>query len=175
MTPKTDNRRLTTGNENMPEAPPDMQALGRVPTGLYIITAENNGQRAGFLASWVCQAGFSPPAVTVAVKQDRPIMRQMSRFAHFAVNLLGKDDQAIMGRFARGFDIGQDPFAGSQIERTDNNTPYLPDALGFLECRVLRVLEPSTEHNIIAAEVIGGRMLKEGEPWVHVRKSGEHY
>lgn len=159
----------------MPETPPDIQVLGRVPTGLYIVTAENSGQRAGFLASWICQAGFSPPAVSVAVKQDRPIMRQMSRGAHFAVNLLGKDDKAIMGRFARGFEIGDDPFEGSAIERTDNNTPYLPDALGFLECRLLRLLEPSTEHNLIVGEVIGGRMLKEGEPWVHIRKSGEHY
>jgi len=159
----------------MAETAPDMQALGRIATGLYIVTSENNGQRAGFLASWVCQAGFSPPAVSVAIKQDRPIMRQMGRGAHFAVNLLSKDDKAIMGRFARGFEIGEDPFVGSKIERTDNGTPYLPDALGFLELRVLRVLEPSTEHNLIVGEVIGGRMFKEGEPWVHVRKSGEHY
>jgi flavin reductase (DIM6/NTAB) family NADH-FMN oxidoreductase RutF len=161
--------------DDMAEAPPDIQVLGRVPTGLYIVTAENNGQRAAFLSSWVCQAGFSPPAVSVAIKQDRPIMRQMARGAHFAVNLLGKADKKIMSRFAPGFDIGDDPFEGSTIERTDNNTPYLPDALGFLECRVMRVLEPSTEHNLIVGEVIGGRMLKEGEPWVHVRKSGDHY
>jgi hypothetical protein len=44
-----------------------------------------------------------------------------------------------------------------------------------MECRVMRILEPSTEHNLIACEVIGGRMLREGEPWVHIRKSGEHY
>jgi flavin reductase (DIM6/NTAB) family NADH-FMN oxidoreductase RutF len=170
-----DRLRKVSAEDSMPDTPPDIQVLGRIPTGLYIITAENNGQRAAFLASWVCQAGFSPPAVSVAVKQDRPIMRQMNRGAHFAVNLLGKDDKAIMGRFARGFEISDDPFEGSTIERTDNNTPYLPDALGFLECRLLRLLEPSTEHNLIVGEVIGGHMLKEGEPWVHIRKSGDHY
>lgn len=159
----------------MAQPSPEVQVLGRVPTGLYIITAENGGQRAGFLASWVCQAGFMPPAVTVAIKQDRPIMRQMGRDARFAVNMLGKDDKAVMARFSRGFEIGEDPFAGSNVARTDNGTPYLTDVLGFMECRVVRVMEPSTEHNVIAAEVIGGRMLKEGEPWVHVRKSGEHY
>jgi len=159
----------------MTDIAPDIQVLGRVPTGLYIVTAENNGQRAGFLASWVCQAGFSPPAVSVAIKQDRPIMRQMARGAHFAVNILGKDDKKLMAHFAKGFEIGDDPFAGSHIKHTDNNTPYLPDALGFMECRLLRVLEPSTEHCLVVGEVIGGRMLKEGEPWVHVRKSGDHY
>jgi flavin reductase (DIM6/NTAB) family NADH-FMN oxidoreductase RutF len=44
-----------------------------------------------------------------------------------------------------------------------------------MECRLMRVLEPSTEHNLIVGEVIGGRMLKEGEPWVHIRKSGANY
>ena len=159
----------------MTDPAPDIQALGRVPTGLYIVTAENNGQRAAFLASWVCQVGFMPPAVSVAIKQDRPIMRQLARGAHFAVNILGKDDKKLMGQFARGFDIGVDPFEGANIARTDNNTPYLPDALGFMECRLMRVLEPSTEHNLIVGEVIGGRMLKEGEPWVHIRKSGANY
>ncbi|MCA8910497.1 MAG: flavin reductase family protein [Planctomycetes bacterium] len=159
----------------MADAPPDIQALGRVPSGLFIVTAENNGQRAGFLASWVCQAGFSPPSVSVAIKQDRPIMRQLSRGAHFAVNILGTEDKKLMGQFAKGFGINEDPFDGATIERTDNNTPYLPEALGFLECRLMRVLEPSTEHNIVVGEVIGGHMLKEGEPWVHIRKSGDHY
>jgi flavin reductase (DIM6/NTAB) family NADH-FMN oxidoreductase RutF len=159
----------------MADTPPELEVLGRVPTGLYIITAENGGQRAGFLASWVCQAGFMPPAVSVGIKQDRPIMRQLERGAHFAVNLLGTDDKKLMGHFARGFEIDQDPFEGANVARTDNNTPYLPEALGFLECKLLRVLEPSTEHNLVVGEIVGGRMLKEGEPWVHIRKSGANY
>jgi flavin reductase (DIM6/NTAB) family NADH-FMN oxidoreductase RutF len=102
-------------------------------------------------------------------------MRQMSRGAHFAVNMLGKDDKKLMAHFAKGFGVTEDPFEGANLQRTDNNTPYLPEALGFMECRVMRVLEPSTEHNLIVGEIIGGRLLKEGEPWVHVRKSGDHY
>jgi flavin reductase (DIM6/NTAB) family NADH-FMN oxidoreductase RutF len=159
----------------MTQIPPSLQVLGRVPTGLFIVTAENAGQRAAFLASWVCQAGFNPPALSVAIKQDRPIMRQLSRGATLAVNLIGKDDRALMARFARGFSIHEDPFAGSSIERTDGGTPYLPESLGFMECRVMRLLEPSTEHNLVVAEVIGGRMLKDGEPWVHIRRSGDNY
>ncbi|MCC6466370.1 MAG: flavin reductase family protein [Planctomycetes bacterium] len=159
----------------MPEPAPDMQVLGCIPSGLFVVTAENAGQRAAFLASWVAQAGFMPPAISVAIKQDRSIMRQLARGSHFAVNVVGKGDTELMGRFARGFEMGEDPFAASRIERTDNGTPYLPDALGFLECRLLRVLEPSTEHNLVVGEVIGGRMLKQGEPWVHIRKSGERY
>jgi flavin reductase (DIM6/NTAB) family NADH-FMN oxidoreductase RutF len=159
----------------MQDLTPAIEALGRVPTGLFIVTAENAGQRAGFLASWVCQAGFSPPAVSVGIKQDRPIMRQLERGAHFAVNILGKEDNKLMAHFARGFDIGADPFEGANVARTEAGTPYLPDALGYLECRLLRVLEPSTEHNLVVGEVIGGGMQREGDPRVHIRKSGANY
>ena len=44
-----------------------------------------------------------------------------------------------------------------------------------MELSVMRVLEPSTEHNLIVGEVISGRVLKEGEPWVHIRKNGANY
>ena len=159
----------------MSEGTNPLEALGRVPTGLFIVTAENGGQKAAFLASWVCQAGFSPPAISVGIKQDRPIMRQLGRDSRFCVSILGKDDGALMGRFAKGFAIDEDPFAGGGIARTAEGTPYLEGALGYLECRLLRTLEPSTEHNLVIGEVVGGAMLKEGEPWVHIRKSGANY
>lgn len=159
----------------MADEKPGVDVLGRVTTGLYIITAENNDQKAGFLASWVCQAGFAPPAVSVGIKQDRPIMRQLSRGATFAVNVLGAEDKSIMAHFGRGFGIDEDPFKDFNVARTEKGTPYLPDALGYMECELMRVLEPSTEHNLVVGQVIGGKMQKEGEPWVHVRKSGANY
>ncbi len=159
----------------MADIPPHLQALGRVPSGLFIVTAENGGQRAAFLASWVMQAGFSPPSVSIAIKQDRPIMRQMQRGARVCVSILGKDDKKLMGQFAKPVALDADPFQGANIGRTDKGTPYLKDALGYMEVEVMRVLEPSTEHNLIAGEVVGGQMLRDGEPWVHVRKNGANY
>ena len=60
----------------MPEATndPTTQAigavLGRVPSGVFILTAsDGQGKETGMLASWVQQAGFDPPCDTVAVNQ----------------------------------------------------------------------------------------------------------
>lgn len=159
----------------MPDIPEHLQALGRVASGLYIVTAENAGQRAAFLASWVMQAGFEPPAVSIAVKQDRPIMRQVARGARLGVSILGKEDKALLGQFSRGFPPDADPFGGANVARTENGTPYLRDALAYLEVEVMRILEPSTEHNLISCQVIGGKVLKEGEPWLWVRKNGGTY
>ena len=43
--------------------------LGRVPSGIFILTVGTGDRATGMLASWVMQAGFEPPMVTVAVKQ----------------------------------------------------------------------------------------------------------
>ena len=46
--------------------------LGRIPSGVFILVAGNDtGQQTGMLASWVQQASFEPPQVTVAVNKSR--------------------------------------------------------------------------------------------------------
>jgi flavin reductase (DIM6/NTAB) family NADH-FMN oxidoreductase RutF len=155
-----------------------VDVLGRVASGLFIVTCEGKSQRHAFLASWVTQAGFSPPAPSVAIKQDRPIMRDMKPGTLFCVNVLAKDDpesKKLMGRFAKGVPIGEDAFADADVGTGAAGCKFLPGALGYMECRLMRVLEPSTEHNLIVGEIVGGAMLREGEPWVHVRKTGSQY
>ena len=39
-------------------------ALGRVPSGLFILTAGNGPTETGLLASWVQQCSFDPPRLT---------------------------------------------------------------------------------------------------------------
>ncbi len=155
-----------------------IDVLGRVASSLYVVTCVGAGGRHAFLASWVAQAGFEPPALSVAIKQDRPIMRDLKPGSIFTLSLLASgdpDSKALMGKFAKGVPVGQDAFTDADVETGANGGKYLPKALGYMECKLLRVLEPSTEHNLVVGEVIGGKMLKVGEPWVHVRKSGAGY
>ncbi|MCA8940533.1 MAG: flavin reductase [Planctomycetes bacterium] len=157
---------------------PGMDALGQVPSGLFIVTCEGASGNHGVLASWVMQAGFMPPAVSVAIKQDRSIMRDLKPGAVFCVNQLAKDDadsKALMGAFAKGFPIGADAFEGQELADGENGGKYLKNALSYLECKLLRTLEPSTEHNLVVGEIVGGGKLRDGEPWVHIRKNGANY
>lgn len=157
-----------------------VDVLGKVPSGLFIVTcagSPGNGNH-GVLASWVMQAGFMPPAISVAIKQDRSIMRDLKPGSIFCVNQLAKDDsacKALMTAFGKGFGIGADAFAGQEMGDGPHGGKYLKNALNYMECKLLRVLEPSTEHNLVIGEITGGGKLREGEPWVHIRKSGAHY
>jgi len=155
-----------------------IDVLGRVPSGLFVVTCVGAGGRHAFLASWVMQAGFEPPAISVAIKQDRAIMRDLKPGSIFTLCTLAKDDpdsKALMGKFAKGFPVGQDAFTDDDVATGTNGGKYLPTALAYMECKLLRVLEPSTEHNLVIGEVVGGEVLREGQPAVHIRKSGANY
>jgi flavin reductase (DIM6/NTAB) family NADH-FMN oxidoreductase RutF len=64
------------------------KALGRISSGLYIITACKGEVASAMLASWVAQASFQPLGFTVAVAKDRAIESLMQVGDSFVLNVL---------------------------------------------------------------------------------------
>jgi flavin reductase (DIM6/NTAB) family NADH-FMN oxidoreductase RutF len=148
--------------------------LGRVPSGVYILTARHGDQETGMLASWVVQAGFDPPAVTLAIKQGRYLNDWIDAGAPIVLNVLGQSQTSMLGHFGKGFEPGESAFDSLDIERTDQGVAVLPGVVGFLECEVTGHVD-SGDHRIYLANVVGGKMTGDEKPMVHVRKSGLHY
>ena len=46
-------------------------ALGRVPSGLFVLTIRRGSAETGMLVSWVQQCSFDPPLVSLAVQRGR--------------------------------------------------------------------------------------------------------
>ena len=104
------------------------RALGKVPSGLYILTATHDGKSSAMIASWVQQAGFEPPAISVAIGKERPVRDLIDAGRSFALCVLGKGDTALMKRYARGVAPGQDAFAGvaTQCRRAGRSSSAIP-------------------------------------------------
>ncbi len=64
--------------------------LGRLPSGIFILTIGSGDRATGMLASWVMQAGFEPPMVTVAIKQGRYVGEWLAEGQPFVLNLVGE-------------------------------------------------------------------------------------
>ncbi|MCS5700283.1 diflavin flavoprotein [Cyanobium sp. FGCU-52] len=157
------------------------KALGRLSGGLYVVTArqgEGEGVRSGaMVASWVSQASFDPPGITVAVAKDRAIEALMQVGDRFVLNILREDNhQPLLRHFLRRFPPGADRFAGvSVLEGVAAGGPVLGDALAFLGCRVAQRME-GPDHWIIYAEVEQGNVADAtAATAVHHRKVGNHY
>ena len=149
-------------------------ALGRVPSGLFVLTVRRGEAETGMLASWVQQCAFQPPHICIAVQRDRPIGALLGDGSSFVVNILDDSQTDMIVHFGRGFDLKEEAFRGLEVERPDGSAPVLSEALAYLECRVTG-RHPVGDHDLFLGQVVGGRVLSGGHPMVHCRKSGFHY
>lgn len=158
----------------MTPVPPLARALGRIPSGLFILTTGRGDDATGMLASFVQQAGFSPPVVTVALGKDRSIVPQLRLCGAFCLSILHDASSSLVKHFARGFEPGQPAFEGVEIAIGDNGVPYLTRAHAHLACRVVGETAWS-DHLVFAGEVVAGDRIDDEPPLTHVRKSGSSY
>ncbi|NEQ51473.1 MAG: MBL fold metallo-hydrolase [Leptolyngbya sp. SIO3F4] len=155
----------------------DLQkALGRISSGLYIITAAKGEVTSAMLASWISQASFKPLGFTIAVAKDRAIESLMQVGDTFVLNILEEGNHLpLMKHFLKRFPPGADRFAGIRTRPANNKSPILADALAYLECKVTTRMELS-DHWLVYSTVEDGKVSKD-EPMtaVHHRKIGNYY
>lgn len=149
-------------------------ALGRVPSGLFVLTLSHGDIETGMLASWVQQCSFEPPLVSVALQRGREIAGLLTADAVFTLNILDDSQTDMIAHFGKGPARGEPIFNGLEVLRGEGGGPVLSEALGFFNCKVTSRFSAG-DHDLLVAQVIGGRLLNEGQPMVHVRKSASHY
>jgi flavin reductase (DIM6/NTAB) family NADH-FMN oxidoreductase RutF len=165
---------------DMPPSPraeptPLALALGRIPSGLFILTTSRGEHATGMLASWVQQAGFEPPMLTVAIRRDRFIADWIADSRRFTLNQVIAHHKPLLRHFARGFEPNEPAFDGLELRHDAEGGPILADALAFLDCAVVDELV-GPDHRIFLAQVVAGALLhSEAEPMIHVRHNGMHY
>ncbi|WP_017305350.1 diflavin flavoprotein [Spirulina subsalsa] len=150
------------------------QAVGRVVGSLSVVTTRKGELSNAMLASWVSQASFSPPGLTIAVAKERAIADLMHSGDKFVLNILQEGKQ-LRKHFMKNFAPGEDRFVGLDIETAENGCPILKQALAYLECRVNERMECG-DHWLVYAVVDSGKVLdNEGITAVHHRKTGIYY
>jgi flavin reductase (DIM6/NTAB) family NADH-FMN oxidoreductase RutF len=149
-------------------------ALGRIPSGVFILTAARDNVETGMLASWVQQCAFQPPTITFVVQRGRPIADYLTNGAVFTLNILEAAQTDMIAHFGKGFTLQDNAFQDLDIRRAEPHGPILDEALAYLFGKVLDRI-PLGDHDLYIAEVTAGALLDEGQPMVHIRKNGFHY
>jgi flavin reductase (DIM6/NTAB) family NADH-FMN oxidoreductase RutF len=150
----------------------DTTAVGKIPSGLYIVTTHYNAISEGFLGSWIQQASFSPLVLTVAVKAGRTCHAAIRDGGKFVINIVSNENKQILKPFWSP--KGGNPFESLEHQVTAHGV-VLNGALGWMACQRLSMASPG-DHDIIFAEVVESAMLQpESSPMTHIRKSGLDY
>jgi flavorubredoxin/flavin reductase (DIM6/NTAB) family NADH-FMN oxidoreductase RutF len=151
------------------------QAVGRIVGSLCVATAKQGDLSSAMLASWVSQATFNPPGLTIAVAKERAIESLLYPGNPFVLNILAEENHlGLMKHFLKPFTPGADRFIAVDTEAA-NGAPLLQDALAYLECHIESRMECG-DHWVVYAQVDCGKVLKtEGKTAVHHRKAGINY
>lgn len=157
-------------------ATPVEQAVGRIVGSVCVLCAQQGDVSTGMLGSWISQATFSPPGLTVAIAKDRAIESLMYPGSKFALNILEEGHHLEYTKhFRKNFAPGEDRFTNFSTTVADNGCKILTDALAYLECSVQERMECG-DHWVIYATVDNGKLIKpNGVTAINHRKTGTHY
>ena len=140
-------------------------ALRMLPYGLYVLTADGPGGTGAATVNWVTQASFAPPLVAVGVKTDSHVHALIKESGAFALNILGKGQQALAFTFFKPAERAGDTISGERFRRGTTGAPILESTPAFVECRLVGSVERG-DHSVFVGEVVEAGVAKapDGRP-----------
>ncbi len=107
-------------------------ALGMFATGVTIVTARTaEGTLVGLTANSFNSVSLDPPLVLWSLSRTAASMPAFQAGSHYAINILGADQQALALRFAAK---GVDRFADVEFIEGVGGAPLLAGAAATFEC-----------------------------------------
>lgn len=107
-------------------------ALGMFATGVTIVTARTaDGELVGLTANSFNSVSLDPPLVLWSLARAAASMPAFSTGSHYAINILGADQQELAKRFAAK---GVDRFADLEFLDGVGGAPLLAGAAASFEC-----------------------------------------
>jgi flavin reductase (DIM6/NTAB) family NADH-FMN oxidoreductase RutF len=138
-------------------------ALRMIPYGLYVLTAQDKGGRvAAATVNWVTQVAFEPPLIVVGVKVDSHAHPLIKEAQAFALNILGKGQQAVAYTFFKPAELKGDTISGEPFRAGTTGAPILTNAPAFVECRLEATVEKG-DHSVFVGRVVEAGVTKTPE------------
>jgi flavin reductase (DIM6/NTAB) family NADH-FMN oxidoreductase RutF len=128
-------------------------ALRMIPYGLFVLTAESKSGTAAATVNWVTQASFAPPLVAVGVKADSGAHGIIKESGSFALNVLGKGQQALAYTFFKPADRQGSTISGESFRAGVTGSPILASTPAYVECRLVETVEKG-DHSVFIGEVV---------------------
>ena len=136
------------------------QVLGAYPTGVVVITAmDEDATPAGMVVGTFTSVSLDPPLVGFLPDKNSSSWPKIEKAGHFAVNVLGSDQQQLCRQVAgKG-----DRFAGVDLIVSDHGLPVLADAIVTIECSIHSVTEAG-DHWFVLGNVLRMETPRDSDP-----------
>ena len=127
------------------------QVLGRLPTGVVIVTGDGGSGPCGLVVGSFMSVSVQPPLVAVSPAKTSTSWPAIERGGTFCANVLSGGQQGLAHRFAQH---GGDKFADLDWTRAPaTGSPLLPATAAWIDCRIHDRFEAG-DHWIVLGEVL---------------------
>ncbi len=121
-------------------------------------TADRAGRRNANIATWVMQTAMGGKVLTVALYQPDYTIELVRESGLLNVNLLATDQTGLIRKLGRqsgrpGLGRTTDKFKNLPYALDERGCPYLTEAIGYAQCRVVSSI-PAGDHDLFICEVL---------------------
>jgi flavin reductase (DIM6/NTAB) family NADH-FMN oxidoreductase RutF len=145
-----------------------IKACWKVSYGLYVVTSIRDGRANGQVCNTLFQITSDPPRFAIGINHRNLTHEFIASSEVFAASILGVGDHRLVRRF--GYRSGRDfdKLGGIAVRAGRTGCPLLEESLGYVECKLLpdKTVDAGT-HSIFVGEVVGGGILRDGEPMTY--------
>lgn len=129
-------------------------ALRMFTNGVYILTSRCDDTIGAATVTWVSQASFSPPLLSVAVRPTNSVFRCLAKSSVAALHVLGTDQSEIARRFFSPTAVTDGTINGEPFVDGATRAPILQSAPAYLECNVRQIIDQNSDHAVVILEVV---------------------
>ena len=139
----------------------DATALYTFVSGLYVVSAEADGEVGACVINTGLQVTSTPLQVQVVVNKQNHTESVIGKAGHFALTVVTEEaDMLYIGRFGFRSSATFDKFADGVPARTVLGDPYEPTcAAAVIACKVVQTLDVGT-HTIFVGEVVDAERIE---------------
>ena len=148
------------------------QSLRMLSYGVYILSSVNEGEYCVSTITWVSQASFEPPMISVCIKRNSASYEIVKKRGEFILHLLGDSQKELASTFFKSTIFENEKLNGQEFS-LKNNLPLLKDVPAYIQCKVVEILE-NGDHPLFLAEVVDAKINKDSNP-LELRKTGWTY
>ncbi|MEQ9096765.1 MAG: flavin reductase family protein [Phycisphaerales bacterium] len=136
------------------------EACDRLPTGLFLLSARHDSDRAGVLALGVHLCATEPMLICVPVRRGHRIEPLIRDSRAFAVCSVSPSDRAMRRRFERfpSAEEYHDPFDAVAVLTLESGAPILESSVLAFDCEVVRHVDMDADHELYIGRVIAARL-----------------
>ncbi len=122
--------------------------LQMIPYGAYVVGTKTDEDSDHLMfGTWLMQTSFKPPLVAFALSEDSRTLANVRRSKAFVVSFLTDG----MNKIAESVVDGS--FEKVKTDHTRSGLPVVDDGAGWIECRMLDIVDRG-DHRIALAEVV---------------------